>query len=208
MQPSRGISAMSGPMGSFTKSVHRYSTELTIDPAAAGAATSYVLSLNGLYDPDVSGVGHQPMAFDEMNGIYNDYVVYGAKFEVYMLSTDSGGLTIVGTTVYPGSGTTTVKERYIENPNTMFKMLSNQTDGNSTAFFSKYVDIAQIYGRTRSQLITEDYFKGNGSANPTDLICLILWAAGYNGGNTAPVGCQVRITYFTHWFNPKLGIQS
>lgn len=39
-------------------------------------------SLNGLYDPDISGIGHQPLGFDEMMTLYNKYTVLGAKVHI------------------------------------------------------------------------------------------------------------------------------
>lgn len=36
-------------------------------------------SLNGIFDPDITGIGHQPLGFDEMMAKYNKYTVLGAK---------------------------------------------------------------------------------------------------------------------------------
>lgn len=41
-----------------------------------------VFCLNGCFDPDTTGIGHQPLGFDEMMAKYNKYCVLGAKVMV------------------------------------------------------------------------------------------------------------------------------
>ena len=58
-----------------------YSDNRVITPTAA-AATAYVYSANGLYDPDITGAGHQPMSFDQLIGMYEHYTVQSGKITV------------------------------------------------------------------------------------------------------------------------------
>jgi hypothetical protein len=54
--------------------------------------TAYTLSLNSLYDPDVSGTGHQPYGFDQYcssTGPYLRYKVVGVKAHVTATSPGS-----------------------------------------------------------------------------------------------------------------------
>lgn len=195
-------------LGRSVKAIHRYADEYPLDPGAAGSASVVVYSLNGMFDPYITGVGHQPMGFDQLNGLYNDYVVYGAMVEVSFVATDTANQTIVGASIYPGATTSTDYQVYMENPNTEQTQIGNYAGGTNRWTFKKYVDIGQVYGRTRSQLITEDFFKGNGAANPTDQVYLHLWGAGMRGSNPAIVDILVKITYYSQWFNPKLASKS
>lgn len=55
---------------------HRYVTNFTLPAAgAAGFARAYYFACNDIYDPDYSGVGHQPMFRDEMSAYYKYYTV-------------------------------------------------------------------------------------------------------------------------------------
>lgn len=47
--------------------------------ATSGVPATYVLSTNGLYDPDITGTGHQPAGFDQMMLSYNHYTATRAK---------------------------------------------------------------------------------------------------------------------------------
>jgi hypothetical protein len=46
-----------------------------------------VFSANGLFDPDITSTGHQPMAFDQMMVWYNHYYVVNSKITVTLKNT-------------------------------------------------------------------------------------------------------------------------
>lgn len=56
----------------------------------AGVPAFYQFAGNSLYDPDISGTGHQPLGFDQWSAFYNKYCVTGSKIRaVYTLTTTS-----------------------------------------------------------------------------------------------------------------------
>ena len=59
----------------------RYQETLSLS-SSSGALFGYVYNLNGLYDPNHTGTGHQPLYFDQLMTIYNHYIVIGAKITV------------------------------------------------------------------------------------------------------------------------------
>lgn len=61
----------------------RYSTNFAI-ACVSGAVATQVFSANGLYDPDITGTGHQPMGFDQMMLSYNHYTVTNAAITCTM----------------------------------------------------------------------------------------------------------------------------
>lgn len=52
----------------------RYRTRVELNPAA-GALATYVLRANSIYDPDYTGLGHQPLGYDQLAALYNHYTV-------------------------------------------------------------------------------------------------------------------------------------
>lgn len=53
---------------------HRYHETITVT-GPVGAIGIGRFACNGMYDPNLSGVGHQPYYFDQMAAIYNHYTV-------------------------------------------------------------------------------------------------------------------------------------
>lgn len=62
----------------------RYAEAISIAPSVAGTASSYVFSLNGLHNPDITTLvgDHQPRGFDQLMALYEHYVVLGVKISV------------------------------------------------------------------------------------------------------------------------------
>lgn len=59
----------------------RYSEVFTLT-STAQAVAKQVFRANSLFDVDFTGVGHQPMYFDQISPLYSNYVVLGSKIKV------------------------------------------------------------------------------------------------------------------------------
>lgn len=72
----------------------------TISVPIVSGQGNYTFSCNGLYDPNITGIGHQPMYFDQLMEVYNHYVVSAA--------------TITITPIYDGTVRSATHSLYIE----------------------------------------------------------------------------------------------
>lgn len=68
----------------------RYTDRVAIT-STTGLIGQYIFRANSVFDPDLTGTGHQPMGFDQWVTLYNHYVVVGAKITIQCI-TDSGQL--------------------------------------------------------------------------------------------------------------------
>lgn len=57
--------------------------------STSGILTEQLYSANNIYDPDVSGAGHQPMGHDQWAALFNHYVVLGSKITLKCCDSDS-----------------------------------------------------------------------------------------------------------------------
>lgn len=69
-------------MGSSQVVRMRYVEYFSLDPGV-GTPANYVFSATNIYDPNYTGVGHQPMGHDQYVPFFNHYTVLGAKIAVH-----------------------------------------------------------------------------------------------------------------------------
>lgn len=68
-----------------------YNERVTFDNTG-GSNGQYQFSANGLYDPNITGTGHQPLYFDQFMAIYDHYTVLGSKCTATLIpDTTNGG---------------------------------------------------------------------------------------------------------------------
>lgn len=82
----------------------RYQELIAINPGAAGAIGTYQFRANGIFDPNITSTGHQPMGHDEWAQFYNHYTVLGSKITVTGMGDTASEAIIFG--VYLSDDTT------------------------------------------------------------------------------------------------------
>lgn len=72
-----------------------YAETINMSMVGSGLANYHQFKCNGLFDPDTSGVGHQPAHFDELAAIYHHYFVKAARMVVKFGASPSADITTV-----------------------------------------------------------------------------------------------------------------
>jgi hypothetical protein len=70
-------------------------TELVQVSSTTGAIGQYIFSANGMYDPNITSTGHQPMFFDEVAAVYDHYTVMSSKCKVKLFSAVAVGVGVI-----------------------------------------------------------------------------------------------------------------
>lgn len=145
-------------------------TQLMIE-AAVGSGVQQVWNLNGLYDTNVTGIGHQPLYYDQLfgsNGPYQRYTVDHAKIQV----TVSNNATVpilaavylqVGPVDYPP------RDLLLEKPGVKVVQLSAVSAGGSTKTITWSVELCKLFGVSHSKLIADDVYSGFWNSNPSQI---------------------------------------
>lgn len=112
VRPGRNL----GPLGVKLKTKFIYSDRFVLNPPGVGIADTVVFSANGLFDPNITGAGHQPRGFDQLIGVLYDHaVVIASKITVYATNTDTADSSILAITLRDTTTSTTVVENIQEN---------------------------------------------------------------------------------------------
>jgi hypothetical protein len=177
----------------------RYSTNLTLT-TTVGAVASYVFSANGLFDPDITSTGHQPMGFDQLMLSYNHYTVTSARMTcVFRNNTTS--TPVVSISIGPGPTPITVIDQILE-----FGMLYRDTlefkgVSGSIKTLNAGCSIAKVQGVRDIVDVTD--LQGTSAANPVEQTYFIIqtWdTAGVNGS----VLVDVIIDYNAIFLEPRV----
>lgn len=145
--------------------IYREQNDLTVNPGAAGITGVHVFSANGLYDPNITGTGHQPTGFDQMMQFYDHYTVIGSKITVTFYNGNSANTVTGLVSLMDTSSTNTDIQQYVENGRCVFEELD--VSGNSQlGTVTLGCPVSKFLGR--KNILSEDNCRGSASANPSE----------------------------------------
>lgn len=191
------------PISGFSKSHMvklRYSTEILLNPAVGGVPVYHVFRANGIFDPDFTGVGHQPRGFDEWMAVYQHYTVVGSKCTMRWLPSSATskvpsayGVAVTDTTTFPHTSLSDVIES-VEGGQTWRSAGGiGMASKGSTPVITRKFSAKKFFG-TRD-IIGEAGYKGTDAANPIEDANFIVWATGCAAAEPDALCYQVTIDY-------------
>lgn len=195
---------VSKPLGNYRKVVTRYvENQISINPGAAGIADNYIFSANGLYDPNITGVGHQPIGFDQFMLMYDHYTVIGSKIKCTFINTDGSTPAQVGISLKDNVAAETDIRRNIENALCKYKTIGATGSGDSNKAIITMTFSTRKFFRKKS-IIAESDYKGTSSANPTEQAYFHCWGAPIASVDPTSIQLFVEIEYIAILTEPKL----
>lgn len=183
-----------------TKAVMHYAEDVILN-AGAGLAAVYVLTANGLFDPNVTGVGHQPAGFDQLMALYNEYYVSASSIKVLFSSSDTNNQVRVGITLLDKATTSADCREYIENGNTVWTVLNTFGAGGAVKELQLDCDINKFSTQATRN---DDSYAGTSSTNPDDTHFFHIWYQITSGaGDPASVTINTEVKYDSLFRDPS-----
>ncbi len=149
----------------------------------------YQFVCNGMFDPDLTGGGHQPFYYDQLSEFYKRYRVISSTISVHGAS---GTPHILGVEVRDNSGTTLLTSNWLEKPSVLVRR--SVSDGVSTKSFVRHSWKAKDWKRGAWADDNMSGSLGSGSNPPTQYFYSVSIAA--KQATTAVVYIQARINYW------------
>lgn len=172
--------------------------ETLIFNAATNGVSSNSFSMNSLYDPNQTGVGHQPMYFDQLCGAvgsapYLRYRVLGSKatctysiFSPPSIAAANYGPVMVGLTCNSANGLYgTTSSQLAEASNTTWTILGDKGGGNNV----KTLSVTYSPSRDSGVDAGDDSITGQYNTDPSNQFFAIPWKTDMGGG-----GATVYVT--------------
>lgn len=191
------------PISGFPKSKMvklRYSAEVILNPPAVGVPTVHYFTANSMYDPDLTGVGHQPRGFDEWMNVYDHYTVLGCRATARWIpsaSTDkvpsAWGIALTDDASFPHASLGDVIESVEGGKNYRLAGQSATTTGGIHPTVTRRFSAKKFFGV--KAIVGQDEYKGTATANPTEMAHLALWACGPTVSDPDAIVFQMTIDY-------------
>jgi len=201
MMPSIGR----GPLMRMQKVTMRYQGGVALSPGFSGVTATHVFTANGMFDPDNTGVGHQPRGFDQLMVLYDHYVVIATKITVDFIP--SSGTSVNGEVGVALRDSNSVDDSndYIEGGNCMYSYMSG--NGGYQTRLVYQVNPNKFLGRSKP--LADPDCKGSSSTNPAELAFFHVFATNPVGGEVLqPVCACVLIEYTAILIEPRVPTQS
>ncbi len=180
------------------KVVHKYVESLAFTAGSASDVRQF--TCNGLYDPNISGTGHQPLYFDQLSAIYNHYTVFRSWCTYRVVVTSVPCLV----------------SHYIEDDTSV--STGSQSAEMSSAVVTTHSNLAvkptlltrmwnakEYFG---GDIFDNDDLQGSASANPAEQMYFTFNVTAIDGVSTPSYSVLVEIHYEAVWDELKTISQS
>jgi len=123
-----------------------------------------------VFDPDRSGVGHQPQGFDQLAVLYNRYRVISTSYAINTTAAVPIRVCAIPTNESPG---VLSLSDVVERPRAKFVV---QNPGGDTKTLKGKCYIPSLVGRTKSQYMADDRYQSTVTGSPAELALLNIFA--------------------------------
>ncbi len=189
------------PLGKKFKTMLRYSeSSITLD-ATTGLLADQVFRANGLFDPNVTGVGHQPYGYDQIAPMYDHWTVIAARMRVTFTSFDQSTCMVAGISVKDTDTALTDKESTIEQGNTKWVTLGTKAGPHSTQTITYDLNPNKFLGI--SHPLSSSLVRGTVGVDPVEGCYFHIWTGSGPTDDPGIVSAVCTIEYTVVFTEPK-----
>jgi hypothetical protein len=176
----------------------------TMDIDLAGAVMlDHVINLNSLYDPDATGVGNQPLGFDQWSAFYSRYRVDEVAVQVDWINNSVNSVTdilAVASNSLTAISTAATYEAGCQSPFSKTGILAIATGNNIAQFKTRY-QLHRITGVSKQKYESDDAYSGTSGSSPTEDIALHLCAKDFGFATNVATKVRVKLTFQSTFFD-------
>lgn len=185
----------------------RYCEFFDLSPTAAGSPGMVSYSFrNSIFDPNYTGLGHQPLWHDTLFLMYGQYRVLGMKYKFIVMNSNTNQLgTIViehanGPPQVAATGITTIMERRA------CRTFNVNSSASNPIIIKGYMPVGKPYGLNKTDFMADVGFECAMGQNPSKASHVNVYAVTQN--STAIFNIQATVEYYVEFTNRILTGQS
>lgn len=181
-----------------------YDEQITFTTGTAGVfGTENTFLMNSLYDPNYTGVGHQPLGYDQLTGIYKRYKVNFVDVKLTFTDPSADGVIVAAQLQSNANalGVTGNSPQVIaERPMAIVKYVNNT--GRQVSVIRIKQPVYRCLGLSKLEFAANPTVYGSTyDANPSNLSYLRISAASVQGTAGVTVQCMVQIIYYAELYD-------
>lgn len=182
----------------------KYAEQLSVIGGIGSGFAQYRFNLNSIYDPNRTGIGHQPYGRDEANAIYNRYRVISCSYVISCYNAGSSGDAYSIVAALPANQEVTITGGLAQVQETSRCKFITQAPNAPLRVLKGKVYLPSLMGRTKSQYMADDDYQAQFDTSPNELGILNIYAGAITGAaETNTMKLSVVLEYTVELFDPK-----
>jgi hypothetical protein len=173
----------------FIRRTVRYS-EYAAYPGIAGVINTNTFWANGLFDPNLTGTGHQPYAFDQYMALYLYATVLSSRCTVECVATTVPVCFGVGKFLTSSPGFSSYNT-YIESGQCVFRLQDSESADHNRVSLTADIGVSL----TVADVVEDNTLANTNAANPSQGLFYVVFAQDVNQTSTVNSEVNVVIDY-------------
>jgi len=171
--------------------VLRYHETFNLNPGTGGTPGIYVFRSNSCFDPNFTGVGHQPRGFDQIMAMYQYLAVRECQIEVWFQPSDGSPCIVgIGADGTASAGSTSARNTMMEQRTAVY----GKTGGISSTG-PGYVSMRVKPWELAGTKLSESDYRHLATGNPIISQFLTVYGAPLSLTDAGDINCVARITF-------------
>lgn len=163
-----------------------------------GTYNEFLFNMNSLFDPDRSGVGHQPLGFDQLAVVYQRYRVLKCIFKITpMITATNTNMSIVAFTSNNTAALTSVSQALEAG----YSIISYSNGSSKYSPLSGVSVLNNLTGNSLSAYRSDDSYQSLVSSSPTELLILHIGIE-CTGGVTTDIDYYLQLEFDCEFWDP------
>lgn len=180
----------------------KFNQTLDYRPTVANPTSRQLWRGNSAYDPDQTGLGGQPLGFDQIMALYDNYRIYASSIKIQIMPLSTGSGNFIKWSLYPSNTPSNDVSPDIGAEHPYAKSDFSASANQNFRTIRNFMSTKRILGY--KNIMTNDNFIGTAGTNPTSQWYWILDYLTVGGVNNIDPGyLNVTITYYCEFFNRK-----